>query len=399
MKNPSSLKTQGRKAVLRKIKTKFGMLHQEETTKWRICGKNYEGEYKRERFEAADVETAMAYGKEILFPKEKSQVVSDDLTIEDALCYARKNKNWDPYTEEKDMMYCVYFMRWTIREGLHLWRELRREHIEKYKHELESERKAYDTIRLYLSPVRRTSSWVSSNWPREFDDFCRSMRLDKRKYQSKEYKDDDGNPYIDIHQVLGLIDFLLRQKKTNLAVGVALQGLVGLQLQEAYRLTWNKFDLQESTITIDGLVKNPYRKRKLPIPQMVTQLLEDLPVDSQADRIITGYKDFEGYAYALRKLIKKWNPDIGVKPKDLRNTIQTEGIDGDWNRTLLQRYVGHSPSSITEKHYFGDQGKKMVERYREKILPKIEERIRSWSCPQDSPLQKLHDDCTMGKFG
>jgi len=48
--------------------------------------------------------------------------------------------------------------------------------------------------------------------------------------------------------------------------GVLLQGLCGLQLQEAVRLRVNNVNLDDATITIEGDVKNKWHVRKIPVP-------------------------------------------------------------------------------------------------------------------------------------
>ena len=75
-----------------------------------------------------------------------------------------------------------------------------------------------------------------------------------------------------------------------------------------------------------------------------------------------------------------------IKPKDLRNTLQTEAIDGGWYGYYVQRYVGHAPQTIGERHYHGDQGKRLIPLFREKVVSHIEAIISRWNAPVDTTI-------------
>ena len=184
------------------------------------------------------------------------------------------------------------------------------------------------------------------------------------------------------------MDWLARDKnRDRLTVGVALQGLVGHQLQEALRLTWGKVNFSDETITIDGVVKNPYRIRKIPVPRVVVWLLRR----SKSESNYVGlpyeiYSEFHHYCHAVRCELRRWNPKVDIKPKDLCNTIQTAAIDGGWYGYYIQRYVGHAPATIGERHYHGDQGKRLIPLFKEKVVVYLEAEIAKWKAPIDSPI-------------
>lgn len=75
-------------------------------------------------------------------------------------------------------------------------------------------------------------------------------------------------------------------------------------------------------------------------------------------------------------------------------------IEGGWYNDYVQRYVGHAPSTIGEKHYHGDKGARMVELYREKVIAQVEAIIATWNAPADTPilpgprLAALNTNCT-----
>jgi len=202
---------------------------------------------------------------------------SDDFPtvhISEALLRASETRNWMEYTRREDSRNCEYFLEWVDKEGLAFWHEIRFEHVLKYQKSLKDRGLAFDTIRLYLLPIRRAAAWVAANWPKHYVNICQSMRISRRDSHTATYNEEEGNPYLPIHRVLDFLDWLARDaRRDHLTVGVALQGLAGLQLQEALRLTWEKVDLNDDTLTIDGVVKNRYRIRKIPIPNVVAWLL------------------------------------------------------------------------------------------------------------------------------
>jgi integrase len=184
---------------------------------------------------------------------------------------------------------------------------------------------------------------------------------------------------------------------------VALQGLVGLSVKEVCRLTWDKVDLKQGTLIIDGHVKNKYRIRKLPIPQMVLALIKRIEAQRfKSNSVISHYSNYTSYTQALERESLRWNPSLELKPKDFRNTIQTVSMDEGWYDYNVKRYVGHAPDSVGERHYRGDKGKRLLPIFREKVLPHIEERINQWVPLEDSVLAKyivqyraeMHEKCT-----
>ncbi|MBE7558485.1 site-specific integrase [bacterium] len=195
---------------------------------------------------------------------------------------------------------------------------------------------------------------------------------------------------LEVHRVLDFLEWLVANKKWNyLAAGVALQGLAGLQLQEALRLRWGNVDFDNCTITIEGEVKNRYRIRRIPVCSVVLWLLKwhrrSFEVRTpNNNRVLRHYQRYEGYSDAVRKALALWDPKVVLKPKDLRNTLQTAAIDGGWYDYYLKRYVGHAPTTIGEKHYFGDQGRRLTPLFQEKVVKNIEVEISTWEAPEPS---------------
>ena len=142
---------------------------------------------------------------------------------------------------------------------------------------------------------------------------------------------------------------------------------------------------------------------------MLTWILRRARLESQnSDPVVKAFATFTNYSHALYREMRRWNPDIAIKPKDLRNTIQTASIDGSWYGYYVQRYVGHAPNSIGERHYHGDKGKRLIQLYRIHVVAHIEEELGNCEVLSDSPIfpqslvhnkmKKLHDHCTMNLF-
>jgi hypothetical protein len=145
--------------------------------------------------------------------------------------------------------------------------------------------------------------------------------------------------------------------------------------------------LKEETITIEGIVKNHYRIRKILIPNVVSWILRRARISpTQNGLVISDYSDYHEYSHAVKRELRRWNPGIELKPKDLRNTLQTEAIDGGWYGYYVQRYVGHAPTTIGEKPYHGDKGKRMLPLFREKVVSFLEAEIANWEAPVDTPI-------------
>jgi len=113
---------------------------------------------------------------------------------------------------------------------------------------------APNSIRLATQPLRQTSRFMF----REFDlkDIAAGLGADGTSVrQTSDVLLQDVGEYVD----------WLAVNVPWLEVGPALQGLGGLQLQEATRLTWNRVDLDRGLIEISGVIKNDYRERTVPI--------------------------------------------------------------------------------------------------------------------------------------
>lgn len=407
--NPSSLTTQPKKFKLDKF-----TLHQLGETRWKVSGKDSNGITRRKKYDANDFDHAVEEAHSILgFEYITNQSINPNrIRISDALIMAASTRNRNAETSKKEKGYCRQFLKWIDSQNLHFWYELRYEHALRYKNDLKAQELAYDTVRLYMRPVQQTSSWMAKNWPGDFYDFCETVKISKDEFCSTTYNENSGNPYLSIQQILSFLDWLHDDTiRYRLILGVALQGLAGLSIKEMIRLTWSKVNFDEGTITIDGFVKNAYRIRKIPVPTIVFKLLQKHKRQSMFHkRVVYRYADHDSYSKALRPMLREWDDKVDILPKDLRNTLQTFAIDNGFYDYFLQRYVGHAPKTVGERHYFADKGSRLIPEFRERIVSRIDDEVSKWTPPEDSKLiqvfddapcisrAKMHKECTANKI-
>lgn len=231
-----------------------------------------------------------------------------------------------------------------------LTRRIVREYLASY------EGRADHTKRLALQPLVQTSNYLALEY--EYPNVVSKLKMKTR------LKHEPALVYL--ADVLDLLDWLI-EHQPRLEVGTALQGLCGLQLQEATRLTWDKVDVGRGLVEISGVVKNKYRERVIPVPTRVVDALKRaVAFRNASERKVLTLHDAvlissKGYAYDgeswfnyskdLSAAIKTWNPKIRLVPKDLRNCIQLfsemEGLQGK----VWEQYVGHAPQDVKGKHY------------------------------------------------
>ena len=170
-------------------------------------------------------------------------------------------------------------------------------------------------------------------------------------------------PMVCLEDVVRFCDHV-RDKNLRLEVGVCLQGLAGLQLQEATRLTWNKVDLENGLVEISGEVKNEYRNRVIPVCQRVLEALRRVfearprgKVQIVAESVLVSSKGFcygnawHNYSKEVSAAIREWNLNLDWKPKDPRNCLPTFAVMTEMQSDVWEQYIGHAPHSVTARHY------------------------------------------------
>lgn len=121
---------------------------------------------------------------------------------------------------------------------------------------------------------------------------------------------------------------------------------------------------------MDGVVKNLSSVRRLPLPTRVLSVLKSAP--RNGDRIMAAYEDQTSYAKAIGRCLRKVFPGREVEPKGLRRTLPTEAIREGWGGYALERYLGHSAKSVTDKHYVTPSEDDLQERFRTQVVARVE---------------------------
>jgi len=343
------------------------MLHDEGAGRWRfVFGNSAKGNQQRQTISADSLPEAVERAGEILFginPVEAHQV-ADPIRIDDVLDRALDSANAEPYHRTTLKKHGGYFKAWRQKNHLMFWGDLRPEHLEAYARFQFGRGCSRKSVLHYLELIRIADRWVSLNEPALGNRVWMDFHLPKNLGKTLRYSERKRRSYLPISMLVDLL-FWLRDHKfeTSLKPGVALQGLCGLQLQEALRLTWDR----AGTITIEedrrhdplvAGVKNEHRVRMLPLPRLVHQILSDLaqidPRRKGPDLVIE-VPNSKAYSHRVNRMFLDWNPAHRIPPKDLRNTLPTEAEKGGWMSIWVRRYFGHAPATIIERAYLVEQ--------------------------------------------
>lgn len=378
-----------------RMNTREFTLHHERINRWRARGKNFNGERKQKRFQAGGVDEAVLTAVDFLFP-EADEVTAPAVpvyTLAEAFDIAlSKSRAGDEFSGHL-YRYAGYFCDWAAEQGITHWKQVRFSHIEAYAVFLHRNGKARKTIRNYLHPVRATAAHLHRDYPEHYHNaaagyslplgFGAADKLDKKK--SREA--------LTLEEVLQFFDWLKDHRWGHvLRPGLLLQGLLGMRVREVVYLTWQNVDTRKGTLTVEGeqghKVKNEESLRLIPLPSIVLQALSDVPRESKrvldADCLRScsqGRKPTAPcryYADRMTEALREWRPKSRLSAKELRNTLQTAALDNPqtWNVHLVDRFVGHAPERMNERHYFANHPDRLLSQYRAQIIPLLEKVIQ-----------------------
>jgi len=292
----------------------------------------------RRQFQASNLESAIGEADAALAGK---RATANDLTV------ATVFRRWvDTLTcgsgTRKD--YLGSTRRFIVWLGCRIqWKDLRLEILQSYVRHLVEEGKSARTIALYTLPIRAASLWAAANWPEYFRDFAKGYRPPNVEAVRPIRQ------YFTIPEVAEFLLWLREQEDGwKILPGVALQGLCGLRVLEVLRLTWDRVDLERRLVSIEGKVKNMWSIRTLPIPELVAEILREAP---EGSRVVPTYSERTTYSAMVAAALRKWRPGKKVEPRGLRRTLPSEAKLAGWDGFALERYLGHAPRDVTERHY------------------------------------------------
>ncbi|MDK2973502.1 MAG: Phage integrase family [Candidatus Sumerlaeota bacterium] len=349
-------------------------LTKEGHLRWRLSGVDSSGCRRRPYVDAESLEDAILQAASVLYDDHRLGSRPNDhphLSIEEALSQALRCSQ------------C----------GDERWEDLRLSHVVEYVGNLRDRGLKQNTIKRYLEPVRETSLRMAEMYPEHYRHALAAFKLRKDAGRSGHYDESEGTRALTIAEVVSFYNWLEdHPHASSLQLAVLLCGLMGLRLREAIFLTWGNIDLIGGTITIQDepghRVKNGYSIRRLPMPLLVTDHLRGLVGGCGSDRVLslvsqriemrTSTRPDNLLGQRLRSSLLRWDSDRGDLPgNDLRNTLQDAALKDQtrWNVYLVDRYVGHAPRSIMERHYADNQRGRLVDAFREKVVPLIDEAV------------------------
>ncbi len=324
-----------------------------ESNLWQIR-LNGSGGYLRRRFHAPSLQHALEAAP-VVAGLEKSPEERNRISLADAFSMALQNTNRRERSRLDWAKAVDKFMTW-LRKHHPLcthWGMMTRQILREYLNGCYAGKSA-NYRRLQMQPLLQTAAFMHREYEFSAIGECLGIGSKLKTLPRTVYLED----------VISFCDFL-RDRKSHLEVGACLQGLAGLQLLEALRLTWKNVDLECGLIEITGEVKNQYRNRVIPVCGRVLDALKRAnerrtsgvgKVRPVVDCVVVGargmfYEDQPSYSRQMRAALLVWNAQCDWAPKDLRNCLPTfakmEGVHG----TLWEQYIGHAPSTITERHY------------------------------------------------
>ena len=260
----------------------------------------------------------------------------------------------------------IRFMTWLSESHVRAtdWQNVTREIVLEYRQSLKT--KAANTQRLYLNPICQTSRYWAD--VRGYRDVARNLKLSHCLKTSP--------PEVDLGEILSLLDWLRDfrgiEKRSGtsldfsrLEIGIALQGLAGLRVTEALRLTLQDVDLKNGTVSIGGETKNSYSQRIIPLPERAIEALKRVvtahPCPAGTLPIVmtvcgAHYAHHNHYRNAVERALATWcrvteRSKPAWKVKDLRNLVPTLAVLNGFYGESVEQYLGHSPRGVTARHY------------------------------------------------
>jgi integrase len=355
------------------------------------------GSYQRIRFDANNLHEAQSKAENILWGTVSE---APNLTLAEAFARVIPTRSVKPETRNHYRQFAGYFCEWIEQNrAITYWHQLRFEHVHDYMNSLIDRGCTGKTISHYLEPIRFTALWISKSWPERFSNFCEGFRIPKDIGRSYLFADQQPVGYLTIAELCGFLEWIRINHPSASVIrpGVALQGLCGLQLQEALRLAVSHADFEAGTITIEREVKNRWRVRRLPLPELALDILRDAveSATEKDDRIVRhGGSHWKAYSSLVEGALDKWSGGKSpIPPKDLRNTLPTEAINGGWAGYFVNRYLGHSPQSMAERHYHGEvsrNGRNLIELLQEHVVRHVDLLVNRCT--------KLHDPAKVISF-
>ena len=326
----------------------------------------------RQRIDATTLEDAVKQGGERISGRKSTD--EGNLAIFEVFALWVSSLNVKAETVKEYKRNIRTFLEYTDGLGLESWRDLRLHHLQTYANRLTEQEYSRRYVDLRTVPARSASRWAAANWPESFRDWTAGFKVPKSRI-AMTYEDTLEKVHLSFDQIVDLLLWLReRENGWSLIPGLALQGLCGLRLTEALRLPWDRIDLKEGLVTIEGEVKNRFSIRRLPVPGLVLDILRDAP---QVDPIrIVPYSERTVYSEQIKKSLQRWNPEVKIVPKDFRKSLPSESLIQGWYGYEVRRYLGHGPADMTEAAYFKQSKVQLIDLLRKRVTYNLDTTLR-----------------------
>ena len=364
---------------------------------WNVSGISCEGSQLRRRIAATSIEQAVRAGAALLHPREHGrqhrEAERSELTIAEGLALAVSVSTGQDEHRRNLVANGMVFTDFCEEQGLAYWHQLRRLHLTSYVNSLVEKELKRKTIQHRIAVVAAAARAVVTTFPEDgYHDFTAGYRLRPDIGVSGEYDEDEGNMALTIEEVIQLLGWLEDQPRGRLVqLQVALSGLCGFRVREAVYLSWESYDNALSFATVQKeeghRVKTRQSVRRLPLPSLVVSLINATPREEPRIMAIEAERMFiwdrkkprlraNEFAYVAmaNRLLGKWRQ--GLTTRVLRRTLMNMcQSNDDWNPLVVDSFCGHAPTSMMAKHYIESRKGRMVQLYRDKVVPKIDAEI------------------------
>jgi hypothetical protein len=229
-------------------------LHEMGSMRWRfVFGTPQKNNQHCQTLDAAGIQEAISRTIEMLFGKvDRPTVEKLVFTIEQVFEACLKSSGGEPYHRATLKKHSRYFLEWCKRHHLKCWHEILPQHVREYVSFQFKRGCSRKTMQHYLEPVRLASTWAAINHPESFRHITQSLRLPSKAGNTLRNSAQNRRSYLPISALLEFLEWLPgHTHAASVLPGVVLQGLCGLQLHEVLRLTWDRVDLSDGTITIE----------------------------------------------------------------------------------------------------------------------------------------------------
>jgi integrase len=306
--------------------------------------------------------------------------------VEDGLLDAIQLANTLPQTERLRTFWATRFVLWLAEAfpDVQTWDQLRPAMVQRYVVELEREKKAFDTVRLAVAPIKLAWRHMADNHPELVNP------LPRIKLTAPPRREIECLAPGELAALLGW----LKRRAPDLWPMACLQGLAGLRMLEAASLRARDVDLKAGTVTVTDTgrhkPKNRESYRTIPVCGEVPEALKAAMARQQAamDRqkvVPAGGELFtsrNGEPWTKDGLTHRWTrtlrraaaaPEVTkrsngrkltlnkyglymprlaeVPARKLRAAFATMAGRLGARRELIKAYVGHSAGDVLGAHY------------------------------------------------